>query len=92
MSEKTSAAGWVVQLTIPGVPKIPIEGSKWRPAVNTAPTFQFYNVAIGSADKAIEAARKKAGASEEAAMSAVRALSEAEISSIKLRAGDAKPA
>lgn len=57
-----------------------------------APTFQFYNVAIGSADKAVEAARKKAGASEEAAMRVVRALSPSEVDSIKLRAGEAKPA
>jgi hypothetical protein len=57
-----------------------------------APTFQFFNVAIGSADKAVEAARKKAGASEEAAIRVVRPLSSSELDSIKLRAGEAKPA
>jgi hypothetical protein len=92
MSEKSSAAGWVVQLTIPGLLKPQIEGSKWRPAVTSAPTFLFFNVAIDSPEKAIEAARKKAGAAEDAAMSTVRALSAAEIESIKLRSGDAKPA
>jgi hypothetical protein len=92
MSENTAAAGWVVQLTIPGVPKVPVEGAKWRPAETTNPTFEFFNVAIGSAEKAVEAARKKAGASEEATLRAVRSLSSTEIDSIKLRAGEAKPA
>ncbi|MEO8419996.1 MAG: hypothetical protein ABI457_02270 [Hyphomicrobium sp.] len=58
----------------------------------TAPTFEFFNVAIGAADKAVEAARKKAGASEESELRVVRALSSSEIDSIKLRAGEAKPA
>ena len=92
MSENTAAAGWVVQLTIPGVPKIPVEGAKWRPAENTSPTFQFFNVAVGSADKAVEVVRKKAGASEETALRVVRPLSSSEIDSIKLRTGEAKPA
>ncbi len=92
MNQNTSAAGWVVQLTIPGVPKVQIEGAKWRPAETTAPTFQFFNVAIGAPEKAVEAARKKAGASEEAALRVVRALSPAELDSIKLRAGETKPA
>jgi hypothetical protein len=92
MSDKASAAGWVVQMTIPGVPIIQAEGSPWRAAMSTAPTFQFFNVAIGSADKAVEAARKKAGASSDAAMRVVRELSAAEIASINLRAGEAQPA
>jgi hypothetical protein len=92
MSETATAAGWVVQLTIPGLPRIPAEGAKWRPAETMAPTFQFFNVAIGSADKAVEAARKKTGASDEAVMRVVRALSASELDSIKLRTGEAKPA
>ena len=92
MIENKTAAGWVVQLTIPGVPRILPEGAKWRPAELTAPTFEFFNVAIGAADKAVEAARKKAGASEESELRVVRALSATEIESIKLRAGEAKPA
>ena len=39
-----------------------------------------------------EAARKKLGASAEAALSVVRALSPAEIDHLKLKAGEAKPA
>lgn len=92
MSEKASAAGWVVQLTIPGLPIVPTEGAKWRPTMNSSPTFQFFNVAIGSADKAVEAARKKAGAAEDAAMRVVRELSATEIDFIKLRAGEVQPA
>jgi len=69
-----------------------IEGSPWRPAMNFLPSFQFFNVAIGSAAKAVEAARKRAGASEDAAMRVVRELSPPEIASIKLREGEAKPA
>jgi len=60
--------------------------------MSTAPTFQFFNVAIGSAEKAVEAARKKAGASNEAPIRVVRALSSSEIASINLPAGEAKPA
>jgi hypothetical protein len=92
MINSASAAGWVVQLTIPGVPIIPPEGSKWRPAMLTAPTFQFFNVAIGSADKAVEAARKKIGASAEVAMIVVRGLSPAEIEVLRLRPDETKPA
>jgi hypothetical protein len=92
MNQNTAAAGWVVQLTIPGVLIIRPEGAKWRPAENSAPTYQFFDVAIASADKAIEAARKLAGASDEAVMRVVRALSASEIDAIKLRAGDIKPA
>ncbi len=90
MTEKTSAAGWVVQLSIPGKTT---EGSQWRGApLADAPTFQFFNVAIGASEKAIEAARKKAGAAEDAPMRTVRSLSPSEIEFIGLRAGEAKPA
>jgi hypothetical protein len=56
--------------------------------MNSAATFQFFNVAIGAADKAVEAVRKKAGASDDAPMCTVRALSSSEIASINLRAGE----
>lgn len=92
MTEKAAAAGWVVQVTIPGIPKVPIPGAPWRPATTTAPTFQFFNVAVGAADKAVETARKKAGASEETELRVVRPLSATEIASISLRSGEAKPA
>jgi hypothetical protein len=43
--------------------------------MSTNPTFQFFNVAIGSADKAVETVRKSLGASAEAPLRVVRALS-----------------
>lgn len=90
MTEKTSSAGWVVQLTIPGVAT---EGGQWRgPPLADAPKFRFFNVAISAGEKAIEAARKIASASEEAPMSTVRKLSASEIEFLGLRSGEAKPA
>jgi hypothetical protein len=85
-----SAAGWVVQLSISGTTT---EGSPWRGApLAGPPTFKFFNVAVPSAEKAIEVARKAAGESPEAAMTAIRKLSPSEIASIELRSGEAKPA
>lgn len=90
MTENTSAAGWVVQLTIPGKTT---ESSQWRGApLADAPTFQFFNVAIGVGEKAIEAARKVAGASEEATMTTVRRLSPSEVEFVGLKSGEARPA
>jgi hypothetical protein len=90
MTEKSSPAGWVVQLSIPGKTT---EGSMWRgPALAEAPTFQFFNVAIASNEKAIEAARKKSGASNEIVMSTVRALSASEVEFVGLKSGEVKPA
>jgi hypothetical protein len=88
MTDKASPAGWVVQITIPGTATGIWRGS----ALEGAPSFQFFNVAVGAADKAIEVARKKAGASPEAPMRVVRQLSSAEIDSIGLRSGEAKAA
>jgi hypothetical protein len=89
MTTKTLAAGWVVHLTIPGKrterPDLP-----WVGAVLSSPTFHFFNVAIGDADKAIEAARRKAGAPADALMRVVRALSPSEIAAHNLRAGEAR--
>jgi hypothetical protein len=64
----------------------------WVAQLTIPGSFRFFNVAIGSADKAVDAARKKAGASDDAPMRVVRELSAAEIQTIKLRAGEAKPA
>ncbi len=90
MTEKAVAAGWVVQLTTPGVST---GGTPWRgPVLADASVFQFFNIAVAAADKAIEAARKHAGAGADAPMSAVRQLSKAEIEFLGLRAGEAKPA
>jgi hypothetical protein len=69
------------------------EGSIWKGlALEGPPSFQFFNVAISSPEKAVEAARKLAGASAEASMRVARKLSSPEIESINLRSGEAKPA
>ena len=83
-------AGWVVQLTNPGVPRVQPEGAKWRPAELTSPTFQFYNVAISDADLAVEMVRTKVDVPAEAIIRVVRSLSPAEIAAIPLRKGEAK--
>ena len=76
--ERASPAGWVVQLT----------------AVSTteAPDFAFYNVAVGDADKAVEAVRKRVGATETDRVYAVRPLSAGELASANLKSGEVKPA
>ncbi|HKZ95447.1 MAG TPA: hypothetical protein VJ045_00545 [Hyphomicrobiaceae bacterium] len=78
MTDKSSPAGWVVQIS-----------TQTR---EDAPKFAFFNVAIGAADKAIEAARKRAGAADDARIAVVRQLSSAEIAAINLRTGEVKPA
>jgi hypothetical protein len=92
MSEKSSAAGWVVQITIPGVPVVYAPNLPWRPATTTSPTFQFINVAIGPPEKAVEVVRKKFGASEQMEVRTVRRLSAEELASIPLPSGEAQPA
>ena len=92
MTGKTLIAGWVVQRTNPGVPRVQPEGAKWRPADLTSPTFQFYNVAVSDPDLAVETVRKKTDVPAEAIIRAVRSLSPAEIAAIPLRKGEAKPA
>lgn len=84
MLGKKLAAGWVVQLTAPQLKK------DMKPGEMPAPTFQFFNVAIGSPDEAITAARKKAGASADAPMRIVRELTAQEIAALSLRAGQVK--
>jgi len=79
MTDKASAAGWVVQVST----QVPTEG---------APRFEFFNVAISAADKAIEATKKKSGAADTALIATVRQLTSPEIASIDLRAGEVKPA
>ena len=84
--DKTHAAGWVVQLTVPGT----LEAS--RPPVQKAPSFHFFNVAIGSVDEAVEAVRHKVRAAADAPIRVVRSLSIGELAAIGLRSGQIKPA
>jgi len=85
MIGKKLAAGWVVQLTL----------RQFDPNVEPdmqVSNFQFFNVAITAPDKAIEAARKKAGAPTDAPMRIVRELSHQEIAALRLHAGHVKAA
>ncbi len=54
--------------------------------------FQFFNVAIGSAEAAIEAVRQKVGASHDAPIRVVRSLSVVELAAAGPRSGQIKPA
>ena len=79
-----------MQLTVPGAAA---EGSGLRgPPMQKAPSFQFFNVAIGSADEAVEAVRHKVKAAEDAPIRVVRSLSIGELAAIGLRSGQIKPA
>ena len=93
MTDKASPAGWVVQATIP--PAVTPPSPQWiGPTVSSAPSFQYFNVAVADSDKAVEATTKhltkaNAGAGE---VRAVRALSSAEIAALGLKSGEVKPA
>src|SRR3982074_2033395 len=60
MTQKTPPAGWVVQVTIPAPPAPPrADGTRWIGAVAlSAPSFQYFNVAIAAPGSAIEATTK----------------------------------
>ena len=89
MTSKISTSGWVIQVSLPGMPT----GSAQQPAGKSAsPSFQFFNVAISDAVQAVEAVRKKAGVPAQTSIRVVRSLSPPEIAAIPLRAGEAKPA
>ena len=84
MSPKATTSGWVVQITLPGVLKVPTGSAQQRTEV-PSPTFRFYNVAVADADQAVEAVRKKAGVTSRTPIRTVRALSPPEISALSLR-------
>jgi hypothetical protein len=95
MIDKTSQAGWVVQASIPAEPEARDPDAKWRPSAMlvSAPSFQYFNVAIVAPDKAIEATTKYlADSAKSGELSVVRKLSSAEIAALRLKAGEVKPA
>ena len=96
MTEKTSPAGWVVQVAVPAPIAPPrADGTRWIGAVAlSAPSFQYFNVAIAAASNAIEATSKHLTKvkGEDGEMSVVRGLSSAEIAVLKLKAGEVRPA
>ena len=94
MTAKTPPAGWVVQVATTAPPQ-KAEGSKWVGRVLLgAPSFQYFNVAIASSDKAMEATTKHMAktAATDGELSVVRALSSGEIAALSLKAGEVKPA
>lgn len=96
MTDKPPPAGWVVQVTILA-PIPPASQERWiGPKMSDAPSFQYYNVAIGNPDKAVEATANyiTKGKADVAGVAAntVRELSPAEVAVLGLEAGEAKPA
>jgi hypothetical protein len=61
-----------------------------------APSFKYFNVAIASPDKAVEATTKYLAKgkvdAEHVAASTARELSSAEVAALRLKAGEVKPA
>ena len=96
MTEKAPPAGWVVQVSVPAPIAPPrADGTRWIGAVAlSAPSFEYYNVAIAAANNAIEATTKHLAKVEarDGEMSVVRGLSSAEIAALKLKAGEVRPA
>ena len=97
MTDETSPAGWVVQVTVPAPPSPPrADGTRWIGAVAlSAPSFHYYNVAIAAANTAVEATTKHLAKSDEAKgveTRVVRGLSAKEIAALSLAAGEVRPA
>jgi hypothetical protein len=79
VSDKTTAAGWVVEVVT-------------LPRGGGAPIFKYFNVAIGDAMKAVEAVRERRDASDANRVQTVRELSGRELTTLRLRAGAVRPA
>jgi hypothetical protein len=61
MIDKTTIpVGWVVQAAIPAKPGAIETDAPWRPSVMlmSAPSFEYFNVAIAAPDQTIEATTK----------------------------------
>ena len=83
------AAGWLVQVKVPGDDAAAEEEVG---AASAAASFLFFNVAIETPDKAVEAVRAKIKASKDTPIRAVRALSDQEIGHLRLAPEAIKPA
>jgi len=96
MIEKAPPAGWVVQVTVatPHAPQTATSVQWIGPAVSSAPSFKYFNVATAAPAKALEATTKHLASTEghDGPMSVVRGLSPGEISALKLEAGQVAPA
>lgn len=92
MTEKTSPAGWVVQVTTPGLPSLTASPSNLLSGLLGPPSFEYFNVAIVAPGKAVEATTKHLTAAKDREARVVRELSSAEIASLNLKAGEVVPA
>ena len=94
MTNKTSPAGWVVQVITPGQPSLTATpgGRRNGPGLMGPPSFSYFNVAIAAAGKAIEATTKQLAEDGDKETGVVRPLSSEEIATLKLKAGDVAPA
>jgi hypothetical protein len=94
MRDATTLAGWVVQLTISAhTTPTRADGTPWiGPAILSAPSFQYFNVAITDPEKAMEATRKHSGSDSGVIIGVVRSLSAAEIAAIPLSEGEVRRA
>jgi hypothetical protein len=97
MIDKASPAGWVIQVTIPASappPRPEGEGTRWIGSVGLGvPSFQYFNVAIAAADKAIAATSKHLAIANaiDGEKSAVRGLTAGEIAALHLEDGEVRP-
>jgi hypothetical protein len=92
MNEKTTPAGWVVQVTTPGKPSLTPSISGRLSSVLGAPSFEYFNVAIVAPDDAVAATSKQLTQGSDREASAVRALSSKEIAALSLKPGQVAPA
>jgi hypothetical protein len=94
MTDKTSPAGWVVQVITPGETSLIATpgGRRNGPGLVGPPSFRYFNVAIAAAGKAIEATTKKLAEEGDRETVVVRPLSSVEVATLKLKAGDVAPA
>ena len=92
MTDNAPETGWVVQVTVPAPPQM--SNSMWRGETGrNAPTFQYFNVAIADAVKAVAATAKHLDEPDEnREMRVVRGLSLGEIAALSLTPGQVKPA
>ena len=86
MTEKASPAGWVVQVTVTSPLDAPtMVGARWIGSpVPSAPSFQYFNVALAAPSEALAATAKHLAKSEikDGELSVVRGLSSEEIASL----------
>jgi len=92
MTHKATPAGWVVQVTTPGLPSLTPSASGRLYDLLGPPSFEYFNVAIGAPAKAVEATTKHLTVGKDRETRVVRELSSGEIASLSLKDGQVAPA